>query len=349
MKLQKNKILSAVILTLMLAFAAFATSAFPAKADTSASYCFVAVTPNPIGVGQQAQVSMIMWIPPPTAVAKSGDRWQGLTVSITHPDGATEERGPFTSDAVGNWFFVYTPTEVGTYKFQMHFPGQHIVGMANIVFGPPVPIDRTFAASDSYVVSLVVQQEPATNIQVPPLPIDYWTRPINAQNEAWDSVSSNWLMAGWSSTARQFDQGMVYNPTATAPTSAHVLWTQPLTFGGLIGGEYGTTAFHNGMSYEQFFKPPVVISGRLYFNTIQAEEPTAPGMAGGNETISTITCMDLATGKTLFTIPGASLSFGQIYDYISPNQGGGLAYLWDTNVGTTWKMYDAWRHLGLQP
>jgi hypothetical protein len=185
-----------------------------------------------------------------------------------------------------------------------------------------------------------------TSIAIPPLPTNYWTRPINAQNEAWWSVSGNWLMPGWDTTNRQFDQGSIYTPLTSAPTSAHVIWTKPLTFGGLIGGEFGTHAFHNGMSYEQFFKPPVIISGRLYWNTIQAEEPTtqAGGAAGGvdNETISTISCVDLATGKDVFTIPHASLAFGQIYDFISFNQGGGYAYLWDTSGGTTWKMYDAW-------
>ncbi len=35
------------------------------------------------------------------------------------------------------------------------------------------------------------------------------------------------------------------------------------------------------------------------------------------------------------------LSFGQVYNYVSPNQAGGLAYLWETR-GTTWRMFDAW-------
>jgi hypothetical protein len=269
-----------------------------------------------------------------------------MTVTITKPDTTTENKGPFRSDAVGGAFFVYTPASTGVYKFQMHFPGQRIVGLAQIIFGPPTPMDVQYQPSDSYVVELTVQSTPAPQPQIPPLPSNYWTRPINAQNEAWDSISNNWLMPAWDSTNRQFDQGSVYVPVATAPSTAHVLWTKPLTFGGLIGAEFGTTAFHNGMSYEQFFKPPVVISGRLYYNTIQAEEPTnqGGGAAGGVDAISvsTITCVELATGKELFQIPSARLDFGQIYNYISPNQGGGFAYLWDTSGGSTWRMFDAW-------
>jgi len=347
--LQKKRKLAAVAVVFLLSFAAFVAVAPLTKGDvtgTSASYCFLAVTPNPVGVGQTVHVGIIMWIPPPTAVVNTGDRWQGLKVTITRPDGETETKGPFTGDAVGNAWFDYTPTQLGVYKFQAHFPGQRLVGMAQILFGPPVPIDVQYQASDSNVVELTVQSQPAPAVQLQPLPSSYWTRPINAQNYAWDSISSNWLMPAWDSTNRQFDQGCAYARYATTPSSAHILWTKPLTFGGLVGGEFGTTAFHNGMSYEQFFKPPVVISGRLYYNTIQAEEPTSTGggSAGGVNAInvSTVTCVDLATGKTLFTIPHARLDFGQIYDYISPNQGGCFAYLWDTSGGTTWKMYDAW-------
>ncbi len=348
MKIRKNHFLAGAILSVILALAIIGLLPVKGQAitGTSASYCFLAVNPNPIGVGQTAQVSIIMWIPPPTATATGGDRWQGITVTITKPDNSVDEKGPFKTDAVGGAFFTYVPQTTGTYKFQVHFPGQHIVGLAQIIFGPPAQMDVQYQAADSNVVSLTVQSEPVTQIQVPPLPSTYWTRPINAQNEAWDSVSNNWLMPAWDSTNRQFDQGSCYVPVATAPTTAHVIWTKPLTFGGLIGGEFGTTAWHNGMSYEQFFKPPVVISGRLYYNTIQAEEPTnaGGGAAGGVAyvDVSTVTCVELATGKELFQIPNAELDFGQIYNFISPNQGGGHAFLWDTHLGTTWKMYDAW-------
>jgi hypothetical protein len=344
----ERKLFLAVCLTLLLALAAIGTMtpSISAQTSTSASYCFIAVNPNPIGVGQQAQVSLIMWIPPPTAIATGGDRWQGLKVNITDPTGHVETRGPFASDAVGGGFFIYTPGATGDYKFQLYFPGQHIVGTAQNLFYT-FPIDVQYAAAYSNVVTLHVQQEAVTSISIPPLPVDYWTRPINDQNENWWTIANNWLMPGWDTTARQFDQGSCYSPYANPPTSAHVLWTYPLTFGGLVGGEFGTHAFHNGMSYEQFFKPPVIISGRLYWNSIQAEEPTttAGGAATGvadNESISTISCIDLSTGKDIYTIKGASLAFGQIYDYISFNQGGCFAYLWDTSAGTTWKMYDAW-------
>ncbi len=35
-----------------------------------------------------------------------------------------------------------------------------------------------------------------------------------------------------------------------------------------------------------------------------------------------------------------TLRMGQIYNYISPNQYGGQAYIWSTS-GSTWSMYEA--------
>ena len=106
-----------------------------------------------------------------------------------------------------------------------------------------------------------------------------------------------------------------------------------------MGGEYGNAQFTDGRSYEQFFKPPIIISGRLYYNTIGANEPVT------QINYSSIVCVDMKDGSTIFTIPNATLSFGQIYNYVSPNQAGGLAYLWETRTisGVNyWRMFDAW-------
>ncbi len=76
---------------------------------------FIAANPNPIGVGQQLQVSFWLADAPPTASGASGDRWESFTVTITEPDGTTETKGPYKSDAVGAAYFVYYPTMTGNY------------------------------------------------------------------------------------------------------------------------------------------------------------------------------------------------------------------------------------------
>jgi outer membrane protein assembly factor BamB len=335
MRIERNKTTAIMIALFMMSTLAATTitcvNAQETLTGTFQTYAFINVAPNPCGVGQTAVVQFWLSITPPNAEVQGGARWTDMAVSVTKPDGTTQTLGSFTSDAVGAGATTYAPATTGNYTFKLSFPQQTKTGSITPLFGGPAqPFNYTYLASTASF-TLVVQQEPAPSVVVPPLPSSYWTRPINAQNEGWSSISGNWLMAAWDSTTRQFDQGAAYAPYATAPASPHVLWTKPLTFGGLTGGEFGTVAFHNGMSYEQFFKPPVIISGRLYYTTIGAEEP-----------ITGITCVDMSTGTTLFTIPDATLSFGQLYNFISPNQGGTHAYLWDTSAGTTWKMYDAW-------
>jgi hypothetical protein len=347
-KIEQTVVLSLLVLMTISGLTLGVSSTFAQENAKSASYIFVTATPNPIGQGQNIGVVVFMSAVTPDAVEHTGSRWQGVTVDVTKPDGSTETKGPFTLDAVASTFFMQPADMLGTYSFKAKFPGQTIPPFFNpLGLSSDVPID--YGPDESPVVTVTVTTTPALAPYDIPLPTGYWTRPISGMNHNWWQISSNWLMPAWGYMARQFDQGSAYAPYSQAPDSAHVLWTTPITFGGLPGGEFGGTSFHNGMSYEQFFKPPVIISGRIYYNTIVANEPTAAGLGTNSYTTTTyedqssITCLDLATGKTIMTIPQASLSFGQIYNYISPNQGGTFAYLWDTNGPEgTWKMYDAW-------
>ena len=71
---------------------------------------------------------------------------------------------------------------------------------------------------------------------------------------------------------------------------------------------------------------------------------------GASTTYTGWEAIDLRTGQTLWTQnygPSVWLRMGQILDYVSPNQFGGLAYLWSTeptvspNTGPTYGLYDA--------
>jgi hypothetical protein len=337
MKIVKKQIATVTAIILMLASVAFVLSTQLVKADvtaTFASYASIVVVPNPIGVNQVAQVQFWLADPPPNAGGTGiGSRWENFQVTITTPSGDVDVRSGINSDPIGTGFFAYTPTEVGTYTFKMHYPGQTNVSFN--VFG--TPYNYTYLPSDSNEFELTVQEEPVGGYKAAPLPTEYWTRPITGTDVEWSSVSSNWLMASWNDTTRLFDSGGGYSPEGTAPNSAHILWTKPMTFGGLVGGIYGKAQYYDSRSYEQYFTPPTIINGRLYYNTIGAEEPRTTGELGNQG----IACVDMNNGETLFTIPNASLSFGQIYNYVSPNQAGALAYLWST-AGSTWTCYDAW-------
>jgi hypothetical protein len=298
---------------------------------TVATYAFIAVSPNPAGVGQNVYVTMFLSNVQPTAGGSGGARFHDYTVDVTDPAGQVTTYGPYTADPVSAAYFVLTPNMVGDYTLVFKYPGEFTPAGVG-VFGPAPA--TTWLASQSDPLTLTVQQEALPVLTGNPSPSTYWTRPINNQNY-WVDQSNNWLMPAWDSMNRQFDQGSEYVPYGEAPDAPHILWTKPLTFGGTVGGALGNAQFHDGRSYEQFFKPPVVIAGRLYYNKIIAEEPMKSPQT------NTIECVDMIDGSTLFTIPNATLSFGQIYNYVSPNQAGALAYLWETS-GTTWRMFDAW-------
>jgi hypothetical protein len=287
---------------------------------------------------------IVYWIDklPPTASGAFGDRWT-FTIGITKPDGSNETLGPFTSDPVGGGWVAYTPTQVGTYTLQAHFPGKTITGYPTINGLPSTSasVNDTYAASDSDPLELIVQQEPIQPWPEAPLPTLFWTRPISEANRNWASLAANWLAGAASDfgpTAR-FNYG-------TAPESAHIMWATPMWAGGIMDARFGDIGYETS-NYEGLdFNPPIILQGKIYYNVYSLPRE---GWY----------CLDLYTGETLFfhnstgpistpsqsssgSIPYERLAFGQILNFECPNQHGGFPYLWSTSgPGSTWMMFDA--------
>ena len=333
---QKKSKIATIALILVLTFSALLI-ALPVKAHDPPweidTFAFISAAPNPIGVGQT--VLVVFWIDklPPTAQGPNGDRWRGYEVTITKPDGNIEQRGPFTSDPVGLAYFTYQPDQVGTYNFQFSFPGQVLAEgdnpfMPNIAF-----VDDYFKPSTSSKTPLVVQQDPIQPYPDAPLPEGYWDRPIDAENRDWWKISGNWLGIG--NTANFYSK---------APNTAHIVWERPIAFGGIVGGNYGSTSYDSGLSYEAKLETCIIMNGVLYYN---APDPPFNGYFA----------IDLRTGEELWwhnssqtIVVGAgsnarvdALTNGQLYNYESPNQHGVIPYLWSAgrSATNTWKMYDA--------
>ena len=326
-----KKAFFAIALTLVMAFSASAALMSSANAHTPAwnvpTYIYITAQPNPVGVGQQIFLTWTVDLPPPTAAGVGGDRWQGYTIKVTKPDGTTENLGPYTSDPTGGQYALYTPMQTGTYRFNLHFPGQ-VLSLNNPLTGVPgsnsAYVGDTFLPSDA-TCTLTVQQAPIEKIPASQLPSEYWTRPIFQQNSAWASVASNWL--GLYQTYRVQDDGL-------APNTAHILWTKPIEFGGILGGSntlVGETGYYSGMSYEVRFTNALILQGRLYFNMPLHNDPAA----------GPYTCIDLATGEIVWQKEGIRPTFAQLYEYESPNQHGVIpsGALFQT-VGSTWMAYD---------
>jgi hypothetical protein len=112
-----------------------------------------------------------------------------------------------------------------------------------------------------------------------------------------------------------------YNPYTTAPNTAHIMWTKTAAFGGTIGGEYGgqeTGNYYSTSQYEPKFAP-IVMNGILYYTNYPGSSTYYAGW----------TAVDIKTGQTLWTKNTTDLlRCGQILNMITPNQYGGLAYLW---------------------
>jgi outer membrane protein assembly factor BamB len=323
------------------------------------TYAFVAVSPNPCGVGQTLRVNLWINMPTPTASTVYGDEYHNMDVIVTAPDGSKTTLGPFTSDDTGGTHTTFTPTTVGNYTFMMTFPGQTLTGIPP----PPAGFSATSASfigdymlpSNSSAVTVMVQNAPVTSVPLTPLPTTYWNRPINAQNNNWYSIGGNWLGFLEMNFAQTggYNGSENYNPYTTAPTTAHILWTKPIMNGGTIGGEFGgseTSNYYSTAQYEPRWAP-IIMDGIEYYTEYPSSSTNPCGWAA----------VSLKTGQTIWTedaplcIPNPSspanqtitpgsvtenpvegpcsaLRCGQILDFTSPNQYGALGYLW--SVGT---------------
>jgi hypothetical protein len=323
-KMLKHKITIATALFAVLTIVTTSIVFLPVGNATSTeqTWTFLLITPNPIGVGQQVTVSMWIYPLPPNANL----RYDDLSVTVTKPDGTTETFGPATGGPLGNYVWNFVPSATGTYYFVAHFPGCTF----SDVPPPYVPAgDVVRLASDSSEVALTVQQEPIERLPDTPLPTEYWTYPINAQNYLWSSISGSWLGSG-----RGYNNTGPVNPYSTGPKTAHVLWKKQAAFGGIEGGIFEANSYHGGTGYQEKNPVNVIINGRTYLYSSE-------GDAGwGNRKIGNwLDCIDLATGEVMWT-KEISVSFGQIYEYHSTNQMGLHAWLWSQS-GSTWSMYDA--------
>src|SRR5208337_4990692 len=83
------------------------------------------VSPNPVGLGQPIFMQCFLSKPTPTSFMNNyGDLYQGITITITAPNGGKTQMGPYTADTTGGIpSLEFTPTQLGNYTFQANYPG----------------------------------------------------------------------------------------------------------------------------------------------------------------------------------------------------------------------------------
>jgi hypothetical protein len=312
---------------LVLIFAASVITTIPTtyaqEARTQKTYPLIDAIPNPVGVGQQVLIRH--GISEGLGMVLQG--WEDITVTIVDPDKITTSLGPLRTDSTGAGFTSFTPNKVGTYVLTTNFPEQEVPQPGWFVAerGAFLPGGTVMLAS-SISTELVVQQEPLEAYQDLPLPVEYWTRPIDPQLRSWYQIAGNWV-------ERPPNSFSPYNDDA--PETAHVLWAKQLTTGGLTGGLWETdipASSETGDAYEGKFQNSVIINGILYYNV------HAAGFGGPNETPG-VRANDLHTGKELWFRNDTSINFGQILYFNSFNYDGVFTYLW-TVSGSTWRAMD---------
>jgi hypothetical protein len=330
LKIARNKtIATAVSLFLLLAIAVSLVALPNANAQGKmATYPVIGSTPNPVGVGQETLILMGIT----QQLYSDLYHWSDLTVTVDRPDGKTETLGPFQTDSTGLTGTIYVPTMAGNYTLQVHFPEQVIPdGAGASAFGPGIPDGTVMQASDSIKITLVVQEEPLTFYPGHPLPTEFWTRPIDDQLREWAPIAGNWL-----TTPRNF----LAVGNEDAPETAHILWTTPLTSGGLVGGtlqgyqgtedDVTNIGYETGDAYEgkwgsSFGGGSIVMGGKLYYYKYAANDRY-------HETI----CVDIHTGEQLWSrvlLNNLTLTRGQLHFWKTYDNQGVYDYLWATEGG----------------
>jgi outer membrane protein assembly factor BamB len=339
----KRATLMALFLMFAMAISLVALPSANAQGNTKATYAFIGATPNPVGVGQETLLHFGI----SEGLAATADGWEGITVTVEKPDNTTQTLGPYRTDSTGGTGDVFIPDMPGTYYLQTHFPEQNFT-WGQGMFGPGIGV-VTYKASTSEKLALNVTETPVEIYPGQSLPNEYWSRPIDSQLREWYTIAGNW-------EAVPPNRFAPYNEYA--PDTAHILWTTPLTMGGLAGGQLGlvgsggtSVGMETGDAYEGFFltgtQGSVILNGRLYYNEYKSN--------GGTGVEQDVVCVDLHTGEQLWVRNwnNTRLAFGQQFYFQSWNYQGTYAFLWTTEGGgggdfaggppmpETWNAYDA--------
>ena len=328
-----KKTLGSLILIAFLVSVIAAIPMQPAASQTTMkTYSIVDAIPERIGLGETTLLKTGIT----QAVNAAQDGWTGMTITVTKPDGTNTTLGPFKTDSTGSTFTQYTPAAVGTYTITSNFPQQPMpVNTSDAERGITVYAGTIMLAS-SASCTLVVTTEPSLPYPGHSLPTEYWSRPIDPQLREWFSISGNWV-------ARPDNSIAPFNDNA--PETPHVLWTDDITSGGLVGGTLADVpaGMASGDAYEGKFSNSIIINGVLYYNT-----GPAPGFYGSLGDCD-VKAIDLHTGETLWQKEDTYLAMGQTLYWNSYNVDGVYNYLWTTSTTyeppffipkTTWTAYD---------
>jgi hypothetical protein len=341
--MKKNK--TAIAIAIFFAFSMTASMMLVPSthaANTLTVYAYINAAPNPVGTGQKVEI--IMWVQVifgQNAQLTNNYRFHNYKLTITDPnDKTTTETFTTVSDPTSAQPYYFTPDTVGTYTLTFDFPETTITADND----PDSALIGSTYTSATASTTLTVQEEPVAAIPQTPLPTSYWTRPIYGVNSAWYTVGSNWLgfgSPGYISIAGGPNlgaNGEQFGPTTNVgPLTSHIMWTKPMTSGGIVGQTATTipgNSYAEGSAYDQKFTNPIIVDGMLIYTedisqTLPASGPTV--------------CVNLRTGQQIWSSTSMPQpSFAYIYDAEDPNQHGVWPPMLVAASGSTWRFFDAY-------
>ena len=90
----------------------------------------VEIQPSSGVIGQTVQIKLVITPLPPG----SSERFEGAVLKIYRPDGTIDTQGPFTFDSADIKQISYTPTQIGTYRLQLEYPGQPLAATTQTTY-----------------------------------------------------------------------------------------------------------------------------------------------------------------------------------------------------------------------
>jgi len=329
-----KKILSTGVIFVLL-FATFAVFLQSAQAIDFPTWIIASASPDHVGVGQAIYLNAFMTKPNQgAAMGTGGTRYEGMSMVITTPSGSTQTDGPKQADSTGGIWMTYYPTEVGNYTLQAFYAGQNISST------------NKYLPSQSEIITFTVTEEPIPDPVRPPLPTEYWSRPITSINYEWgQTLASNWWGLGgpsFSITGGYDAQGNV-QPYGYAPDSPHILWTKPTSFGGQPGGEIAPdqeSQFTSSSILKNHYNPIIVYGILIYTEWPSANNPSGIGEPAMWKAV------DLRTGEILWErnrgiTNNEDIIWGQVQKFHTIQEYGSHAVFWSQGSGNMLYVYDA--------
>jgi hypothetical protein len=346
-KLNK-KTISSLSLILILAVSMIIAFAHPTLAQVGVpqpekTTGYIDVAPRLIGVGQEATVNLFIYpLPTNRAYLTYYDGYRGVTVTFVKPDGTKDTFMPTDgthayaagqTQALGAIYFFYKPNIAGNWSVSFTMPDQNLTDITGtILMTGCTSKSAYFTVQTDLVLAGLLNGYPWS-----PLPNAnaYWSYPISCNNREWSQISGDWLGSSSLGATVLGASCRLWQPYGSGPTTGHIFWKQPLRAGGLMGGDYGSLSYGaDGSSISS-----VVMQGKLYISIPNAGK---------------FECIDLATGKVLYTATGG-FSYGlhipgTAYQQAGASPTGNVVlessygsyfspYLFQTN-GSTWNYYD---------